>query len=261
MTGHDHHGDGPARAGRELAELADRLRRSVVEAPGAMAAAWAGRFAAAARCWRRVGRESDLDDFADLAAGLEAVAAALEAGGALQPDLTAALALADARLAALLQRYDDGLSAAALGVGSGWSLLAAAEAEAAPAPVPMDAAPAGPVALLVASPFLRGVLASRLDAAGRLTVSVADPALVPVLLAGPDAPVLILCDNEEPTNHLRRLRRLLGEGIGPPLVLVASGGGSDRVRARRALAVGADAVWPEPWRAEQLPAPAATGNG
>ncbi|MFN2371091.1 MAG: hypothetical protein ABR506_08055, partial [Candidatus Krumholzibacteriia bacterium] len=205
--------------------------------------------------------------FADLAAGLEAVAAALEAGGALHPDLTAALALADARLAALLRRYDDGLTAAALGVGSGWSLLAAAEAEAAPAPapapapVPADAAPAGPVALLVASPFLRGVLASRLDAAGRLTVSVADPAHVPVLLAGPAAPVLILCDNEEPTNHLLRLRRLLGEGIGPPLVLVASGGGSDRVRARRARAVGADAVWPEPWRAEQLPAPAAPGNG
>lgn len=254
MTGHDHHDHGPARAGRELAELADRLRRSVAQAPGAMTAAWAGRFAAAARCWRQVGRETGLGEFAELAASLESVAAALTAAGALEPDATAALAAADARLAALLQRYDAGLSGAALRAGPGWPLLGAA------LPASAGAGPAGPVALLVASPFLRGVLSSRLDAAGRVTVSVGDPGRVPALLAGPGAPTLILCDNEEPTNHLRRLRRLLGEGAGPPLVLVASGGGSDRVRARRARALGADAVWPEPWRAEQLPASAAPGS-
>lgn len=264
MTGHDHqdHQDhrteGPAQAGRNLAELANRLRLSVAAEPGGAAPAWAGRFAAAALCWRQLGRECGLADFAALAAGLEELAAVLAQACGPDPAATARLAAVDAQLAALLERHDAGVSGAELCALPDWGALALGRA--APGPVPAGPDGDGAVVLLVASPFLQGILASRLDAAGRPAVAVATPEAVLPLLAGPRPPALVLCDNDEPTNHLRRLRRLLAGQASPALVLVASAGGTVRGRERRALAVGADAVWPEPWRVEQLPGAGKAGG-
>lgn len=254
----DHRAQGPAQAGRDLAELANRLRLSVAAAPGGAAPAWAGRFAAAALCWRQLGRECRLADFAALAAGLDELAAVLAQDCGLDPAATARLAAVDAGLTALLERHDAGVPGAELCALPEWGALGPGRA----APVPGPAGPAGDraVALLVASPFLQGILVSRLDAAGRLAATVATPEALLPLLAGPRPPVLVVCDNDEPTNHLRRLRRLLGGRAAPALILVASAGGTVRGRERRARAVGADAVWPEPWRVEQLPGAGTAGG-
>jgi len=260
MTGPHPIADGPALAGRNLAELADRLRLRPGGGVAGTAPAWISRLLAAARLWRVVGDETGLQGCGDLAAGLEAVAEAVHAGGALDDATAARLGLIDAALTDLLARRDAGLTPARLAADPAWRTLVPHRAGRAPA-----VAAAGPVAdaavvLLVGSPFLREILASRLAAAGHATVSAAAPADVPPLLAGPRPPALVLCDNEEPTNHLRALRRLLAGAPGPALVLVASGTGPAAGGVRRARAVGADGIWPEPWRAEQLPLPPAIGG-
>ncbi len=263
MTGHHPIADGPALAGRDLAELADRLRLRPGGGVTGTAPAWISRLLAAARLWRVVGDETGLRGCGDLAAGLEALAEAVHVGGALDDAAAARLARLDAGLTDLLARRDAGLDPGQLAADPAWRTLVRHHAEHGPA-LGAAAPPAveSAVALLVASPFLREILASRLAAAGHPVAAAAAPADVPALLAGPRPPALVLCDNEEPTNHLRTLRRLLAgaSGPAPALVLVASGVGPSAGRVRRARAAGADGVWPEPWRAEQLPLPPAAGG-
>jgi CheY-like chemotaxis protein len=246
--GHEH--DGPALAGRNLAELADRLRLSVGDGSGS-AGAWHNRFAAAARCWRQVAVESGSDACLDLGAALDSLAGALAETAVLSADDRLALTRADAVLEGLLERRD-AEGDAVLADRAAW-LAVTAEAAAVPPAAP---GPAGLIVLLVASPFLRATLASRLEGAGRPVLAVREAADVPALLAQAGAPALVLADNEEPTNHLRSVRRLLAgrPGPAPALVLVASAAEPANGRERRARAVGADAVWPEPWRPEALPA-------
>lgn len=256
MIGPTHTDDRPWAVVKAMAELADQLRHCVGDEPSAVAPAWQGRLQAASRWWRRAGVESGLAGCGELAAALARAAAALGEGAAPDAALQARLLLLDAELGTLARHFDAGTLDPERGLPE--SRREAAGKDATPA-----APAAEPVVLLVASPFLREVLASRLAAAGRRVLEAASPAEVPALLAGPQPPPLILCDNEEPTGHLRRLRRLLA-GAPPPLpalVLVASGAGALPGGQRRAHKAGADGIWAEPWPAERLPlARAATGN-
>ena len=256
MIGPKHTDDRPWAVVKAMAELADQLRLCVGDEPSAAAPAWQGRLLAAGRWWRRAGVESGLGGCRELAAALERAAAALGEGAAPDAALQARLLQLDAELATLAGHFDAGSLDPERCLPEPRRDPAATAANPA---VPTD----DPVVLLVASPFLREVLASRLAAAGRRVLEAASPAEVPTLLAGPHPPQLILCDNEEPTGHLRRLRRLLA-GAPPPLpalVLVASGAGALPGGQRRARLAGADGIWAEPWPADRLPlARAATGN-
>ncbi len=255
MIGPTHADDRPWAVVKAMAELADQLRLCVGEEPSAAAPAWQGRLLASGRWWRRAGVESGLGGCAELAAALESAAAALGVGAAPDPALQIRLLQLDSELTVLARDYDTGCL-------DPERCLPELRLEA-PAAAAIPAEPADePVVLLVASPFLREVLASRLAEAGRRVLAAASPAEVPALLAGPRPPQLILCDNEEPTGHLRRLRRLLAGAPAPlpALVLVASGAGAPPGGQRRARAAGADGIWVEPWPAERLPLVRAAGG-
>ena len=254
MIGPTHADERPWAVVKAMAELADQLRLCVGEVPTAAAPAWQGRLAAAGRWWRRAAVESGLAGCAELAAALERAAAAWADGAAPDAALQAQLLELEAELAELARQFD------AQALDPRRCPFAARPAT----PPPALAAPAGdePVVLLVASPFLRHVLSSRLAAAGRRVLEATEPDQVPGLLAAPAPPQLILCDNEEPTAHLRRLRRLLAGAPGPlpALVLVASGAEAVPGRQRRARAAGADGIWAEPWQAECLPVTGTAGG-
>ncbi len=261
MAGHGREHHGPAAAGERLAELADRLRRCVGGGNPAGDPVWPSRLAAAAGCWRLVAREGGVPGCGALADGLQDLATALADGPPPEADLPARLAALDADLADLLATYDaDG--GAGLAADPRWAQVAPAAA--APARPPLPAAEADQdLILLIASPFLRDVLGSRLASSGRPVLPVTDPAAaLRQLRSRPRRPALVICDNEEPTNHLRRLRRLLaGSGEPPPaLFLVSTAGERAAGRERRARSAGADGVWAEPWRPEQLPTPAVSGT-
>lgn len=258
MIGPTHADDRPWAVVKAMAELADQLRHCVGEEPSAAAPAWQGRLAAAGRWWRRAGVESGLGGCTELAVALERAAEAWGEGAAPDAALQARLLQLEAELAVLTGQFDAGAldpqrCPSPARTAMSWPIATAAAL-----------APAGdePVVLLVASPFLREVLSSRLAAAGRRVLEATTPADVLTLLAVPHPPRLILCDNEEPTAHLRRLRRLLAGAPGalPALVLVASGAEAVPGRQRRAQAAGADGIWAEPWLAERLPAARGAGG-
>jgi hypothetical protein len=246
---------GPAQLGAALAELASRRRLAASADCGAGNPPWSNRLAAAARCWDRVGVETARDEFGRLAIGLADLGAALAASPDAAPDLLVRLHRLDAGLTSLLLRYDAACAPDVLVADVSWATLAAAVRGENPGPVRPDEAgrpteAAGPVALLVTSPFLRDVLCARLADAGCRVLHLDEPGDAPALLQAADPPCCLLCDNEEPTNNLRRLRGLLGPE--PFLVLVGAADGAEDEN-RRARALGADATWPEPWASERLP--------
>jgi len=251
----DERDQGPALLGAAVAELASRLRHAASYGRGPGHGVWPNRLAAASRCWDRVAAETAHHGFGRLAAALAELGAVLDAAPSGDAALAGRLHALDAGLARMLTRFDAGCDARGFAADPAWSALGAGiRAEAPPAPHTDPPARPGaaddPVALLVDSPFLRGVLHARLAGAGRRVLPLHAPAEAPGLLRSTDPPRLVLCDNEEPTNNLRRLRDLLGTE--PFLVLVSAAGGADAL-SRRAQASGADAVWPEPWSPQDLP--------
>jgi len=252
----DREHDGPARAGRDLAELADRLRRSVGGGDAPAAGAWSSRFAALAAAWGCFAEENADPGCAALADALVDLAAALDGSPVVDGDGRLELTRHDLALGRLIARCDAAGVASVTADADAWQDFGARPApdSGAPAAAAAPARQPGPVILLVASPFLRDTLAARLAGAGRSLVTAAGVDEARALLRRAPDGGLVLCDNEEPTNHLRRLRSALG---GAPagrvtFVLVAAGSDANGGQSRRAQAVGADAVWAEPWRPEHL---------
>ena len=113
------------------------------------------------------------------------------------------------------------------------------------------------LALLIDSPLRRNHLQESLQATYPRVSIMGDPQEVLPWVNRVVGKTAILCDNIEPSNNLRLLRKLLVGGVFrselPRLILVAPGGGPhpDHLE-RRATALGAWGVWLEPFELGNL---------
>lgn len=109
--------------------------------------------------------------------------------------------------------------------------------------------------LLLASPFRRNQLRERLrDMGCRVEIS-GDARSMVARVAALETPLVLLCDNLEPTHHLVTVRDALASLAGsmrPPLILVASAGGSASRLRDRARHLGVQGTWADPFRPVDL---------
>jgi CheY-like chemotaxis protein len=120
-----------------------------------------------------------------------------------------------------------------------------------------DAGPPGApsLVLLVDSSFLRERIRDKLQEAGFRVELPEDPGRTLAHLEREPAVQAVLCDNLEPTRHLVRLAAEVADhsmGRVPPFILVAGGALVHEEGDRRARALGAQAVWADPFRAADL---------
>jgi CheY-like chemotaxis protein len=113
------------------------------------------------------------------------------------------------------------------------------------------------VMLLLDSPFRQSQLCERLREAGCVVETAGDPGGLLARVGDPLPPEILLCDNLEPSLHLtavrEKLQALAPTGL-PPLILVATSGGSPSMLRDRAKHLGAQGTWADPFRPADLAA-------
>ena len=140
----------------------------------------------------------------------------------------------------------------------GAALLAGAEGTGSAAQAEPDeaVAPSRSVLLLIDSDFRRSELQRRLDQAGHRVRAVAGADSTSLGSSELADLGLVLCDNLEPSNNLVAARTALGRDrrdAGPRLVLVVGRGAvSPAAETERAVRLGADGIWMEPYHLEDL---------
>jgi CheY-like chemotaxis protein len=113
----------------------------------------------------------------------------------------------------------------------------------------------GEFLLLIAGVLRREQIRQKLLTSGFYVDIARDVDEATELCAAGAIPTALICDNLEPSNHLREIRARLTETLPerlPPLVLIATGSGPARHLERRAAALGARGVWAEPFQVEDL---------
>ncbi len=113
------------------------------------------------------------------------------------------------------------------------------------------------VLMLLDSPFRQSQLCERLRAAGCAVETAGDPGGLMARVGDPLPPEILLCDNLEPSLHLTAVRekmKALAQSEWPPLILVATAGGSPANLRDRAKHLGAQGTWADPFRPEDLAA-------
>jgi CheY-like chemotaxis protein len=108
------------------------------------------------------------------------------------------------------------------------------------------------VVLLVAGKLRREQLTHKLNGLGYGVLKVENVAEVLARNAQEGPVRAIICDNQEPTNHLASLASLgqqlqTADGGLPPLILVGPASGHSQGAPHRARALGADGLWVEPF--------------
>lgn len=116
---------------------------------------------------------------------------------------------------------------------------------------------AGLVGLLVAGPLRRENVRQKLSERGYQVREAGNPAAALGLLEGVSVVRALVCDCQEPTNHLHQLVRALSgkgqQGGGrPPLILIAGGAGPAAISENRARHLGADGLWRAPFHEDPL---------
>jgi CheY-like chemotaxis protein len=109
--------------------------------------------------------------------------------------------------------------------------------------------------LLLASPFRKDQLRDRLRAMGCQVETSRNPRSMIARVRELQEPLVLLCDNLEPTHYLATVRDALAQLAPeqcPPLVLVASAGGSASRLRDRARHLGVQGTWADPFRPSDL---------
>ena len=95
----------------------------------------------------------------------------------------------------------------------------------------------------------------KLESAGYEVTAPPDLTAAGIDLDAHDTPAVVICDNLEPTNHLRLLRQNIGvdpRRAVPQFVLLAAGRGATEAEARRSRSLGAIGAWCEPFAVADL---------